>query len=220
MQPRYIVPPCRETVGIVYEDPWLLVVEKPPFLLTIPGRGPQNSDCLISRVRRTHLRASVAHRLDLDTSGLLVLPLMKPVNAHLSRQLRERLMAKEYIAIVDGHPARDEGIIDLPIAPDWQNRPRVRICPQRGKPARTRYRVLERLTGPDRTRLHLKALTGRTHQLRIHLRELGHPILGCDLYGSPRVTRAADRLLLHASRLVFEHPLHGSRLDVHSTPPF
>lgn len=216
--PPYIVPHSREAIAILYEDRDLLLVRKPHLLLSIPGRHPLNRDCLITRLRRSYPSAGIVHRLDLDTSGIMVIPLNRPAHAHLSRQFQQRRVDKTYHAVVYGNVARDTGEIDLPIAPDWANRPRQQICRERGKAALTRYEVLERQA--DRTRLLLRPVTGRSHQLRIHMAELGHPILGCDMYAHERALGMAPRLLLHASTLGFEHPRTGERMAEECPPDF
>lgn len=217
-QPPYLVPHSQEEITILYEDEHLLLVRKPHLLLSIPGRHPANKDCLISRLQECYPSASIVHRLDLDTSGIMVIPLNKACHAHISRQFQERRVCKSYHAIVFGSVAQDSGEIDLPIATDWDNRPRQMICAERGKAALTRYQVLER--GADRTRLLLQPVTGRSHQLRIHLRELGHPILGCDMYAHDAALAMSERLLLHATVLEFEHPATGKWLRGESPPDF
>jgi tRNA pseudouridine32 synthase/23S rRNA pseudouridine746 synthase len=219
MEPTpYLVPHSREEIRILYADTDLLLVRKPDLLLSIPGRHPLNKDCLISRLQEHYPSASIVHRLDLDTSGIMVIPLNREAHAHISRQFQERRVEKSYHAVVYGAVAADRGEINLPIACDWANRPRQKICREHGKPALTRYEVLERMA--DRTRLLLRPVTGRSHQLRIHLRELGHPILGCDLYAHPEALAMADRLLLHATRLAFEHPVSGKWLAGECPPDF
>lgn len=210
MQQPYIVPPCPHPVEILYRDEHLLFVYKPDLLLSIPGRHPDNQDCVINRLRLEFPSASIVHRLDLDTSGLMVIPLDKPTHADISRQFQRREVRKQYHAVVFGIIEDDTGEINLPIAPDWSNRPRQKICEEKGKAALTRYEVLGR--DPDRncSRLLLKPETGRSHQLRIHLSEIGHPILGCDLYAHEQALAMAPRLLLHASYLGFKHPRSGS----------
>ena len=216
--PPYLVPHSQEEIRILYEDDDLLLVRKPDLLLSIPGRHPLNKDCLVTRLQQRYPSASIVHRLDLDTSGIMVIPLNKPAHAHISRQFQERRVAKSYHAIVYGLPARDSGEIDLPIASDWANRPRQMICHERGRSALTRFEVLER--GVDRTRVLLTPVTGRSHQLRIHMRELGHPILGCDMYAHPQALEMASRLMLHASTLAFEHPRTGQWLTGECPPDF
>ena len=214
----YLVPHSQEEIRILYEDDHLLLVRKPDLLLSIPGRHPLNRDCLITRLQVKYPSATIVHRLDLDTSGIMVIPLNKSTHAHISRQFQRREVQKTYHALVFGRVEKDEGEIDLPIAPDWANRPRQKICAASGKPALTRYRVLERFT--DRTRLLLSPVTGRSHQLRIHLRELGHPILGCDMYAHEEALGMAPRLMLHASTLSFAHPATGKWLEGESPPDF
>ena len=217
-QAPYLVPHSQEEIAILYEDSDLLLVRKPDLLLSIPGRHPLNRDCLISRLRATYPSASIVHRLDLDTSGIMVIPLNKATHAHISRQFQQRQVQKSYHAIVFGVVAADTGEIDLPIAPDWNDRPRQMICQERGKSALTRYQVLQRAT--DRSRLLLQPVSGRSHQLRIHLRELGHPILGCDMYAHETALHMAERLLLHATTLAFEHPTTGQWLQGECPPDF
>ena len=214
----YLVPHSQEEIRILYEDDHLLMVRKPDLLLSIPGRHPLNKDCLVTRLQVDYPSASIVHRLDLDTSGIMVIPLDKPTHAHISRQFQRREVEKTYHALVFGRVVKDEGEIDLPIARDWANRPRQKICAAGGKPALTRYRVLERFE--DRTRLLLSPVTGRSHQLRIHLRELGHPILGCDMYAHAEALGMAPRLMLHATTLGFEHPATGEWLEGECPPDF
>ena len=216
--PPYLVPHSREEIIILYEDADLLLVRKPDLLLSIPGRHPLNKDCLITRLQQRYPTASIVHRLDLDTSGIMVIPLNKPTHAHISRQFQERKVEKSYHAVVYGVVAQDEGEVDLPIARDWANRPRQMICQERGKSALTRFAVLQRAA--DRTRLLLKPVTGRSHQLRIHMRELGHPILGCDMYAHEAALGMAERLMLHATTLGFEHPTTGEWLQGECPPGF
>jgi tRNA pseudouridine32 synthase/23S rRNA pseudouridine746 synthase len=214
----YLVPHSREPIRILYEDAHLLLVRKPDLLLSIPGRHPANKDCLISRLQQRWPSARIVHRLDLDTSGIMVIPLSHAAQAAISRQFQQREVEKSYTAVVYGSVAADAGEIDLPIACDWANRPRQKICQRDGKAALTRYRVVSRAA--DRTRVMLFPVTGRSHQLRIHLRELGHPILGCDLYAHPQALAMAPRLMLHATRLAFRHPADGRWLEGECAPDF
>ncbi len=214
----YLVPHSTEAIAILYEDSDLLLVRKPDLLLTIPGRHPLNKDCLITRLQQDYPTATVVHRLDLDTSGIMVIPLNKPTHAHISRQFQERQVRKAYHAIVFGVMPQDTGEVDLPITCDWERRPRQMICHTRGRAALTYYEVLER--GPDRTRVLLKPVTGRSHQLRIHMRELGHPILGCDMYAHDTALGMAKRLMLHATTLEFTHPTTGQWLRGDCLPDF
>lgn len=208
--PPYLVPHSTEEIAILYEDDDLLLVRKPDLLLSIPGRHPLNKDCLITRLQQRYPAASIVHRLDLDTSGIMVIPLNKAAHAHISRQFQQRMVIKTYHAIVFGEVEQDEGEVNLPIVCDWERRPRQMICHRNGRPALTRYEVLER--SGDRSRVLLKPVTGRSHQLRIHMRELGHPILGCDMYAHATALAMANRLMLHATTLEFIHPASGEWL--------
>ena len=212
----HIPPDCDEEVLIVYSDDHVLVVNKPAGLLSVPGRVVK--DCVVNRVAYDFPDAAIVHRLDLDTSGLLVLALSKLARSELNRQFRERLIGKEYIADVFGTPVSQKGRIDLPIAPDPDNRPKQLIDHEKGKASVTFYEVLSEQA--DRARLLLKPITGRSHQLRIHLAEIGHPILGCDLYAHPAAFKASSRLHLHASFLQFSHPLSKELLAFRDPAPF
>jgi tRNA pseudouridine32 synthase/23S rRNA pseudouridine746 synthase len=196
-------------------DEHVLVVAKPSGLLSVPGRFVK--DCVLNRLLFDYPDARIVHRLDLDTSGLLVLARSSEATSDLSRQFREREIEKTYIAIVAGIVEQDAGEIDAPIAPDPVNRPRQLISPE-GKSALTRFEVIAR---DDRdSRLALYPVTGRSHQLRIHLAHIGHPILGCDLYASPEALAASPRLLLHASELKLSHPVSGATLEFTCAQPF
>ncbi|HSG59915.1 MAG TPA: pseudouridine synthase [Pseudomonadales bacterium] len=216
----YIVPPCYRDVRILYQDEALLLVEKPDLLLSVPGRLPENKDCMITRVQQHFPTATVVHRLDLDTSGIMIVPLCREAHAELSRQFQRRSIGKTYTAVLWGLLEKDEGIIELPIACDWLNRPKQKICYEHGKHAFTEYRVISRDEKNFSTRVTLHPVTGRSHQLRIHSRELGHPILGCDMYAHPQALQAAPRLMLHATEIRFTHPLNGTMVVGYSSPPF
>ena len=213
---------------MIYADEQLLVLEKPAGLLCVPGRGADKQDCLSARVQRLYPDALVVHRLDMATSGLCLMARGAAMQAILSRAFAERQVDKRYVAVVQGRLAPDSPgtdgwcEIDLPIAADWPRRPLRIIDHERGKPSRTRWRVAA-AGGPessDHTRLELEPVTGRTHQLRVHLAAIGHPILGDALYAPPEVQTRADRLLLHASELQLDHPLTGRRLAFASAAPF
>ncbi|MBZ2187965.1 RNA pseudouridine synthase [Alcanivorax sp. JB21] len=218
--PYFIVPACHEPLIVRHRDAHCIVVEKPAFLLSVPGRGPENRDSAAHRLLQDEPETRVVHRLDLDTSGLMVFAVGIAAQRVLNKAFAERQVEKEYIADVDGLPDADQGEITLPIAPDWANRPRQRICHERGKQALTRYTVISRDAGEHRSRLLLRPVTGRSHQLRIHLKEIGHAILGCDLYAPPDVLARSPRLHLHASKLGFHHPASGEWLHFSSPAPF
>lgn len=199
-------PPQEPWLDLVYEDPHILVVNKPSELLSVPGRDPAHHDSLLSRVRAGHPDAAVVHRLDLPTSGLLVVPLTLEAQRDLMRQFRERLVEKRYVAVVDGCPDADQGVIDLPLICDWPNRPKQIVDWQQGKPSTTRWWRLAAAQDARSARLVLEPVTGRSHQLRVHLAAIGHAILGDRFYAGPEAQARAPRLLLHAERLAFSHP--------------
>ena len=218
--PYYIVPTCHERVGILYQDADILLINKPAYLLSVPGRAPENKDCAITRLQQQFDDVRLIHRLDLDTSGIMVFALSQQGQSRLSRLFQLRTVKKRYQAVVHGLVARDEGSIELPLIADWPNRPLQKVCYDTGKHALTHYRVLERDPIRNRTRLLLQPVTGRSHQLRIHCRELGHPIIGCDMYSPPEVEAMSPRLLLHAEWLGFNHPTHGLWCEFTSPCPF
>ncbi len=206
-------------------DAHCIVVRKPAGLLCVPGRGADKQDCLAARVQVLHADALVVHRLDMATSGLWLMARGPEAQRRLSRAFAEREVGKRYCAVVAGRLAAPDsadgwGLIDLPLAADWPNRPRRIIDAERGKPSQTRWRVLGEPAGGQTTRLELEPITGRSHQLRVHLLALGHPILGDALYAPPEVAAAAPRLLLHASALRFAHPSSGAPLALADPPPF
>jgi tRNA pseudouridine32 synthase/23S rRNA pseudouridine746 synthase len=210
----------HKAFSLVYVDRTLIVVDKPPRCLSVPGRGPEKQDCLIARVRDEFPDALIVHRLDYDTSGLIVLARGKKMHRALSILFQERRVEKRYIAIVEGRPSEDEGEIALPLIVDWPNRPLHKVDFAYGKPALTRYRVIGHDDARHASLVALTPETGRTHQLRVHMQALGHPILGDPLYAQGETQAKADRLLLHAERLAFSHPTTGRRLAFSSAAPF
>lgn len=212
-------PPPPGALPVIFADDWLIVADKPSGLLSVPGRGPDKADCLTSRVQQAIPDALSVHRLDMSTSGLLLLARGEVIHRQLSKLFRDRLVDKRYCAVVYGLMAADAGEIDLPLIVDWPNRPRQMVDHSIGKPSLTRYRVLQRDPVSQTTRVELEPVTGRSHQLRVHLASLGHPILGDDLYGGP-AEKLADRLLLHAMDLAFSHPSTAASMRFHSPPPF
>ena len=217
-KPDFIVPPCHESVEMLHIDNSFLLINKPSGLLSVPGKNPLNSDCLISRVQQDYPEARIVHRLDMDTSGIMVLAIGADSHRALSKQFEQRLTHKEYTAVVYGVVEKDDGAIELPLICDWSNRPRQMVCHENGKKALTHYEVLERLK--DRTRLLLKPVTGRSHQLRVHTMAIGHPILGCEFYAGEVAFGMAERLQLHATRLNINHPITGERIEGYSPTPF
>ena len=210
--------PPAGPVDYVHVDDGLIVIDKPAELLSVPGKGAAKADCALSRVQADHPGALTVHRLDMSTSGLLVFARSKEVQRALSAQFERGRVAKTYIADVWGSLADSSGLIDLPLIHDWPNRPRQKVDAETGKPSQTQFDVIQR--GAHTTRLNLTPLTGRTHQLRVHLAEIGHPILGDDLYAHAAALQLAPRLHLHAHTLAFSHP-HTREPVRFSTPcPF
>jgi len=197
----------------IHEDEHLLVLEKPSGLLSVPGRGPDKQDCLSKRVQDVYPEALIVHRLDQDTSGLLLMARGIEAQRRLSRLFETRQVKKRYVAVVAGHPAQtqaaqaadEEGwrTIDGPILLDWERRP-IHIIHPDGKASRSRWRVLD--TGETATLIELEPVTGRTHQLRVHMQSIGHPMLGDSLYAPPDIKALSPRLMLHAQELAFAHP--------------
>ncbi len=210
-------PPSHKGLDILYQDTDLLVVNKPPGLLSVPGRGPDRQDCQSGRVQGEFPAARIVHRLDMETSGLLLLALNAEAQRRLGLLFERRQVHKEYIAVVRGRLPHAAGSIDLPLFSDWPNRPRQKVDFLHGKAALTHYRCLEQPAGGDTTRVLLNPATGRSHQLRVHLMHLGHPILGDRLYGNDDHT---ERLLLHARTLAFTHPGNGRTLRLDCPPDF
>jgi len=207
-------------LDVLHADAHCIVVCKPSGLLAVPGRGEAGRDCLSERVRAEYADALIVHRLDMATSGLMLLARGADAQRTLSIAFAQREVHKRYVAVASGQMNPRQGEIDLPLAADWPNRPRQQVDTLRGRPSLTRYRVLEIDTARNSTRLELEPVTGRAHQLRVHLLAIGHPILGDALYGSADVQAAAPRLLLHASLLAFAHPASGEPMSFDSPPPF
>jgi tRNA pseudouridine32 synthase/23S rRNA pseudouridine746 synthase len=202
---------------LIYADDDILVVNKAPDLLSVPGRGPDKQDCLIHRVQAVYPDALAVHRLDMATSGLLLMARGAAMHRQLSMLFQERQVAKRYIAVVAGQLATETGEINLPLICDWPNRPRQMVSFQIGKPSLTRYRLLGFDVSSNSSRVELEPITGRSHQLRVHMAALGHPILGDDLYGSET---SAPRLLLHATKLSFPMPGTDQWQSFESPPDF
>lgn len=213
-------PPPDTGLRLVHVDDALLVVDKPSGLLTVPGRGVHKSDCLVSRVQARHPQALTVHRLDLGTSGLVVFALGAAAQSRLSSLFRDCLVHKRYLAVVAGHLRPAQGEIDLPLLTDWPNRPLQKVDQADGKPSLTRYRVMSHDAAADTSRVELEPVTGRSHQLRVHLQAVGHPILGDELYAPPAVRAQAPRLLLHAWRIELPHPVTGQSLVCEAPAPF
>jgi len=208
----------NDTLALVHVDDTLIVADKPSGLLAVPGRGEQGSDCLAARIQARFADALVVHRLDQATSGLMLFARDAVAQRALSLAFARREVDKRYVAVVAGAMDADGGTIELPLMRDWPNRPRQIVDFTQGKPSTTHWRVLHR--DASTTRVELEPLTGRSHQLRVHLQAIGHPIVGDALYAPPEVQAVAPRLLLHASALAFTHPASGEGLRFTSDVPF
>ena len=205
-------------LAVLHVDAALIVVDKPSGLLSVPGRGAHLQDCMASRVQAVFGDALVVHRLDMATSGLMLFARGIEAQRALGRAFEQRAVHKRYEAVVHGRMPDAQGEIDLPLMADWPNRPLQKVDHAHGKPSTTRYRVIGFEEG--RTRVELEPVTGRAHQLRVHLLAIGHPIVGDALYAPPDVRDAAERLLLHATQLRFAHPAGGASVSVDSPVPF
>lgn len=213
-----------ESFELLFQDDALLVLNKPAGLLSVPGRGEDKQDSLASRVQIAFPQALTVHRLDMSTSGLMLMALGLSNQRYIQRLFEQREVKKKYIAVVAGRLDPEYGEVDLPIMRDWPNRPRQKVDHEHGKPSLTRYQLLQYNADEDTSRVELQPVTGRSHQLRVHMQALGHPILGDTLYGSgyrSRDTSARlERLLLHAESICFRHPNSGDEVCFHSFVPF
>jgi len=210
-------PPLEPYVSLLHRDADLLVLDKPSGLLSVPARHPALSDSLLTRVQKQFPQASIIHRLDKDTSGVVLMSLNRKAHAFVAAQFEARTVTKSYVAEVWGRVQDEDGTVDLPLAIDPHDKPRHRVDHEHGKPAQTRWHVLSH--GENMTRLRLFPLTGRTHQLRVHMKALGHPILGDEFYADGPALSASSRLLLHAEELSLRHP-DGSDVTFTSPVPF
>ena len=212
-------PPLDPWLHILYQDEHIMVVNKPSGLLSVPGRLEEHKDSVMTRIQRDFPQAESVHRLDMATSGVIVVALTKAAERELKRQFREREPAKQYVARVWGHPAAEQGMIDLPLICDWPNRPKQMVSVELGKPAQTEYQVLAYDTD-NSARVQLKPITGRSHQLRVHLLALGHPILGDRFYAHLEALAMAPRLQLHAESLTITHPAFGNSMTFRQPADF
>ncbi|WP_145600046.1 bifunctional tRNA pseudouridine(32) synthase/23S rRNA pseudouridine(746) synthase RluA [Yersinia frederiksenii] len=212
-------PPRDPWLHILYQDEHIMVVNKPSGLLSVPGRAPENKDSVMTRIQADFPHAESVHRLDMATSGVIVVALTKAAERELKRQFREREPKKSYVARVWGHLAQDEGLIDLPLICDWPNRPKQKVCYETGKSSQTEYLVLSRDTDGS-TRVKLSPITGRSHQLRVHMLAIGHPILGDRFYAHSEAKAMASRLQLHAQELCITHPEFGTVMHFKCEAPF
>ena len=197
-------PPMNPYLDVIFQDHDVLVLNKPSGLLSVPGRRPEHQDSLQNRAQQQFPSATTVHRLDMETSGLVVMALNKPAHVNLSQQFEQRQVSKTYVARVYGIPQQDEGTIDLPLICDWPNRPKQKVDHENGKSATTHWQVLSKES--ETTVMQLTPVTGRSHQLRVHMLELGFPIVGDTLYATGPALAWSERLALHSQRLCFRHP--------------
>lgn len=214
----HYAPPTSPYLDILYQDDALVVFNKPSGLLTVPGKAPEHKDSLEYRARLVWPGVRLVHRLDMATSGIVIMALTPDSQRELNRQFQQRQTQKYYIARVAGLVMADSGSIDLPLICDWPNRPKQKVCYQYGKASLTHYQVLSR--DIDSSRLKLIPVTGRSHQLRVHLQWLGHAILGDKFYADDISLAAANRLQLHAEKLIINHPDTGKTLHFITQSPF
>ncbi|MDF0533920.1 bifunctional tRNA pseudouridine(32) synthase/23S rRNA pseudouridine(746) synthase RluA [Shewanella yunxiaonensis] len=210
-------PPRLPWLDILYQDRDIIVINKPSGLLSVPGRAAEHYDSVFSRVLQLHPQAQVVHRLDMATSGLIVLALRRNAERELKRQFQDRETHKIYYARIAGR-LEHNGTVDLPLICDWPNRPRQKVDYEIGKPSVTHYEVIS--YGQRSTLVKLTPITGRSHQLRVHMMSLGHPILGDGFYADADTKALAPRLLLHAAQLSFKHPYSGEVMTFNSPVPF
>ncbi|PMG29668.1 RNA pseudouridine synthase [Shewanella sp. 10N.286.52.C2] len=236
---EFIAPPCSEHITILYQDEHLLLINKPSGLLSLSGKNPLNKDSVHYRLVQDFPTATLVHRLDFGTSGIMLVALNKTINGLLTKQFQEKSISKHYSAILFGHvfgeqqQDKEVGYIDAPIAKDVDNFPFMKICHEKGKPSQSQFEVIERLEiesinlqeAIPITKVKFVPITGRTHQLRLHSHYIEHPILGCDLYKNAHSQVLAEevfgpRLLLHAQQLCFRHPVTDEMIDIVCEAPF
>ncbi|MDF1854583.1 pseudouridine synthase [Pseudooceanicola sp.] len=210
--------PPEDPLEVIHEDHQILLVNKPAGLLSVPGKGPDLADCLLTRLQAVFPSALLVHRLDRDTSGVMVFALTPHAQRHLGLQFEHRRTRKTYVARVSGEMAEKSGLVDLPLCVDWPNRPRQHVDHENGRAAQTEWRCLRRGDGESRVRLMPK--TGRSHQLRVHMLALGHPILGDPFYASGPARDDHPRMMLHSEELRLLHPDGGQGLSFRAKAPF
>jgi len=209
--------PPTDPLDVLHDDHEILVVNKPAGLLSVPGKGAHLADCLLARVQDAYPQALLVHRLDRDTSGVMIFALTPHAQRHLGLQFEKRQTKKTYVARIWGKLEQKTGKVDLPLIVDWPNRPLQKVCHETGRAAFTEWRVMRH--GTDETRVRLTPRTGRSHQLRVHMLALGHPILGDPLYATG-AARDFSRLMLHSEELRIRHPDGGAGVKFRAKVPF
>ncbi len=211
--------PPQQPLCIVYEDDDLVVIDKPAGLLSVPGRLPEHHDSAYLRVVEKYPHAKITHRLDMATSGILMFAKHRNAEVAVSKMFQARTVKKNYIALVQGK-LEGQGSVDVPLMTDWEKRPRQMVHFELGKAAKTLYQALEYVEADDITRVLLTPVTGRSHQLRVHMQYIGHPITGDQFYHPDHLQSALKRMALHASYLAFKQPLSGKNVEIKGNVPF
>lgn len=211
-------PPLEPFLDVIYDDEDFIVINKPSGLLSVPGKRIEHIDSVLHRVRQSAPEAQAVHRLDMSTSGIIVVAKNKVTTGIIGKQFQERKTDKIYYAYVYGNLEKEEGVINLPLCIDWENRPLQHVDFKNGREAITHY--IKLWSDNEKTLVRLHPLTGRSHQLRVHMKELGHPILGDHLYSNPKIQAMSPHLYLHAGYLAFYHPRSGEKLEFKVAPPF
>jgi len=219
LAPHIYTPPPHNALEVLFEDTHIIILNKPAELLSVPGRGDSKQDCMLSRCQLEHPDACVVHRLDMPTSGIIIFALTKEMQKELSILFEKRQVKKHYIAKVHGVLREKKGTINQPLITHWAQRPKQKIDYKTGKPSVTRYELLEIINGKN-SLVKLEPVTGRSHQLRVHMSSLGHPILGDRLYGTPLSRLASQRLLLHAQKIAFTHPITHHPISINCETDF
>ncbi len=229
LTPHIYTPPPHIAPEILFEDKHIIIINKPAGLLSVPGRGDDKQDCMLSRCQLEHPNALIVHRLDMSTSGIIIFALTKEMQRELSILFEKRQIQKQYIARVHGILREKKGTINQPLITNWQQRPKQKIDYKIGKPSTTNYELLETTDNKNSTAssspiksslVRLQPVTGRSHQLRVHMSSLGHPILGDQLYGTPLSRTASHRLLLHAQKISFTHPATHNLIRINCEADF
>lgn len=219
LQPVIYSPPEHIKLDILYQDNNLIALNKPSGLLSVPGRGEDKQDCMLSRLQSEFPEALVIHRLDMPTSGIIMFALNKEMQKVMGKLFENKLITKQYIAKVHGILKETRGLIDQPLMTDWINRPRQKIDYKQGKPSQTMFTLISVIDGKNSI-VKLQPVTGRSHQLRVHMSSLGHAILGDDLYGTLQTRNESSRLLLHAEKISFIDPLTKKLINIHCPVEF
>ncbi len=210
--------PPKQSLEIIYKDTHLLIVNKPAGLLSVPGKSDEHKDCLENRLKSKFANCLTIHRLDMATSGVMVFALTPKAQRHIGLQFERRQVKKNYIALISGCPDTDNGLIDMPLICDWPNRPKQKIDFENGKQAITKWKIIDK--SQMFSRVLLKPKTGRSHQLRVHMQAIGHPILGDAIYADDQVYQMSDRLMLHSENISFRHPDGGRLISFTAPCPF